>query len=260
MSVISEQYLSEILQKVASNYGLQDWVYNQVKFESIAQNYFGIILPIVLSGRHEGGEVKFQLVLKLAPTDERYRVSGAVTVMFAREIFVYSVILKKYAEIQKLFPLHLQYIIPQCYYIQAEYTKEVIVMQDMCAEGYRPYTHEIFLDLEHIIISLKFLAKLHALSFILKNKDEELYDEISKVCIPLTEKSNARYMTIMKDRLDKALIKFHNTEYVPLLQKLRLKCADYFDAANDSVENTCICHGDMWKENIMFKYEVRFYY
>ncbi|CAH0596351.1 unnamed protein product [Chrysodeixis includens] len=255
MSAISEEYLIEILQKVTSNYGLQDWSYNQVKFESIAQNYFGIILPIVLTGRHEEKEVKIQLVLKLAPTDERYRVSGAVTFMFAREIFVYSVILKKFEEIQRQFSLDLQYIIPQCYYIQPEYTKEGIAMQDMCSEGYRPYTHEIFLDLDHITISLKSLAKLHALSFIVKRKDTELYSEISKVCIPLTEQTNARFMTIMKDRLDKALIKFQNTEYIPLLKKLRQDCADFFKKANDSVESTCICHADIWKENIVFKYE-----
>lgn len=258
MSSLYQEYIRAILSKVADMNNLHDWSYTQVKFESIAQNYFGIIIPVVLSGRHDGKEVKFKLVLKLAPTDEQYRVSGAVTVMFAREIFVYSVILKEYQGIQKDFPLDEQYVIPQCYFVQKEYCKEVIVLQDMCGIDYKPYTQEMFLDLDHIIISLKALAKLHALSFILQNKNPELYDKISKICIPITERSYERYMHIMKDRLDKALEKFQNTQYVSQLQTLKRNCGKIFDLAVSAVQNTCICHGDIWKENILYKYEVLF--
>ncbi|XP_047034939.1 uncharacterized protein LOC124640984 [Helicoverpa zea] len=255
MSGISEEYLSAVLHKIADANLITDWSYNQLKFASIAQNYFGILIPVVLSGTRNGKEVKFELVLKLAPINEQYRVSGAVTVMFAREVFVYSVVLKKYQEMQEHLSFDAQYVIPRCYYVQKDYCKEVIALQDMCGDGYKPYTHEMFLDLDHTLVSLKSLAKLHAFSFILQNQNPQLYEEISKTCVPLTEHTNKRYMDIMRDRLDKALKKFEGTTYTPLLHKLRQNCAELFNAAVNSVQRTCICHGDIWKENILYKYE-----
>lgn len=256
MSGISEEYLGTILRKIATVNHIHSWSYNQVNFESVAQNYFGILIPVVLSGTCKGKEVKFHIVLKLAPTNELYRVSGAVTVMFAREVFMYSVVLKKYQELQEHLPINSQYIIPQCYFVQEDYCKEALALQDMCEDGYRPYTRNMFLDLEHTLISLKSLAKLHALSFILRNKSPKLYEEILSTCIPLTEHTNVRYMEVVKDRLDKALKHFSGTEYILLLKKLKKNCAKYFNAAFKSVQNTCLCHGDIWKENILYKYEV----
>ncbi|KAJ8709200.1 hypothetical protein PYW07_009026 [Mythimna separata] len=255
MSSISEEYLGAVIRKIAAVNHILHWSYDQVKFENIAQNYFGVLIPIVLSGKRRGKDVKYSLVLKLAPTNEQYRVSGAVTVMFVREVYMYSVVLRKYGEIQEGLPKTSQYIIPRCYFVHEEYCKEAIALQDMCAAGYKPYTHEMFLDLSHTLLSLKSLAKLHAFSFILKNKNQELYEEIAQTCIPLTEHTNLRYMEIMRDRLDQALKTFDRTLYIPLLFKLRLNCAEFFYAAGHSVQNSCLCHGDIWKENILFKYE-----
>lgn len=256
MSGISEEYLSAVIRKIAAVNHIEDWSYNQVKFQSIAQNYFGIIIPVVLLGKSKGEEIKLKLVLKLAPTNENYRVSGAVTVMFVREIFMYSVVLKKYQEMQKHMPKKSQFIMPQCYFVQELYCKEAIALQDMCEEGYKPYTHEMFLDLDHTLISLKSLAKFHALSFHLKKDNPKLYEDIALSCVPLTDRTNLRYIEIVRDRLDKALKKFERTKYIPLLQKLKQNCAKFFNAAVHSVRNTCVCHGDIWKENILYKYEV----
>ncbi|CAB3233417.1 unnamed protein product [Arctia plantaginis] len=255
MAAISEEYISSLLQKVTSAHSVQTWRYTLEKFETVGQNYFGIILPVVLYGERDGKNVQIEIVLKLAPTDERYRISGAVTLMFSREIYVYDTLLNTYQKVQDNFPANLQYVIPRCYYLQKEYCKEAIVMQNMYAEGFRPYSHEMFLDVDHIIIALKSLAKLHGLSFLLEYKHPELYNDISKVCVPLTEESGKRYMEIMKDRLNKAIKKFEGTEYVPLLQRLNHNCSTFFKLGATSVQRTCICHGDIWKENILYRYE-----
>lgn len=257
MSAISKEYISSLLQKVASANSVKTWRYTLEEFKTIGQNYFGIILPVVLYGERNGKEVQMEIVLKLAPTDERYRVSGAVTLMFSREIYVYDVLLSTYQKEQNNFPAQLQYVIPRCYFLQKEYCKECIVMQNMHGEGYKPYSHDMFLDVDHIIVALKSLAKFHGLSFVLENKHPEFYNDVSKICVPLTEESGKRYMEIMKDRLNKAINKFEGTDYVPLLYKLKNNCSSYFGLVVTSVQKTCICHGDIWKENILYKYEVR---
>ncbi|KAJ0172212.1 hypothetical protein K1T71_012185 [Dendrolimus kikuchii] len=257
MNTITEEYISITISKIATANNIKDCCYVKQNFETIGQNYFGIIIPVVIHGISSTKEEKISLnlVLKLAPPDEQYRVSDAVTHMFAREIFVYDVMLKKYEEIQCNFPEKSKYVIPYCYYVCKEYCNEVIAMQDMCSDMYKPYTHQRFLDVDHITISLRSLAKLHGLSFILKYQNIKLYEEISKVCVPLTEVAYKRYIDITKDRLCKALEKFENTEYVPLLNYLKLNCSTIFTEAINKVGETCICHGDMWKENVLFKYE-----
>lgn len=254
MTEITDGVLKEILSNVAVANNLSEWYYVRKHFETIGQNYFGIIIPVVLNGINRKMK-SFNLVLKLAPTDPRYRISDAVTFLFSREVYMYDVVLKKYEEIQFDFLHESQYIIPKCYFVSKEYCKEIIVMQDMCADDYKPYTYQMFLDVEHISISLKSLAKLHALSFVLKHQDSILYDEITKVCEPLTESTNKRYIDIMSDRLSRALEKFENTDYVPMFIYLKQNISKLFDVALSGTTETCICHGDIWKENILFKYK-----
>lgn len=262
MSTLSQEYISGVVSKIASNCNLKEWHHSVSKFDNIGQNYFGIIIPVTLSGnsdKHSEGSQDISIVLKLAPTDARYRVSGAVTLMFLREIFVYSKLLKKYRELQQNLPLNCQLVIPKLYYTDDSYCSEVIAMEDMTSIGYKPFVHEMFLDLAHVTVALKSLARLHALSFILKEKDPKVYDEIMDVCVPLSEKTNIRYFEVMIDRLTKAISKFECTHHVPQLEKLKKNCGKYYEKSMDLAYGKCISHGDVWKENILFKYEVRYY-
>ncbi|XP_063832599.1 uncharacterized protein LOC135081744 [Ostrinia nubilalis] len=255
MSVTSEEYIRSILDVIASICNLESYEYSRESFKTIAQNYFGVLVPVSLTAKNDGKMVNINLVLKLAPTDERYRVSGAVGVMFSREMYVYSTLLAKYHRIQESFPLKDHYLMPTCYYICKEYCKEAIAMENMCSRGFTPYTQSPFLDYAHIAVSLKSLAKFHALSFILKENEPETFKEVEIVCVPFTQETNKRFMEIILDRLQKAIEKFNGTGYVEVLNELRSNCGMYVEAAASSIQKPCICHGDIWKENILFKYE-----
>lgn len=251
----SEEYTKEILHHIAINLKLITWKHSVQHFENIGQNYFGVIMPVTLSGiDNNNTPCSSQVVLKLAPTDERFRVSGAVTIMFRREVFVYTELLNIYEIMQDVsMP---KFYIPTLYFARDEYCKEVIAMRDMREAGFKPYTHKTFLDLDHVAIALESLARFHALSFVLKEHVHVIYDKVSKVCVPLTENSNKRFMDIMIDRITKASSKFKGTEYQPLLDNLKVNCGKLFDKAVTMAKGTCICHGDIWKENILFMYEV----
>lgn len=257
MNLIPETYIQAILNNVALELGVKEYSYESKTFESIAQNYFGILIPAHLKYLDNNKPEDVHIVLKLAPLDERYRVSGAVTTFFAKEIFTYSEVLRVYQEYLKTIPLPSQYTIPTLYYVCREYCKEAIVMENMCMKGYGPFTHGKFLDLNHIKVAIATLARFHALSMILEEKDEKLYSKVKEICVPLSEKSNKRYMDILIDRLQKAKKKLENTSYESQLNVLIENCVKYIEDAAFNVKRLCICHGDIWKENILFKYEVR---
>ncbi|XP_049884811.1 uncharacterized protein LOC126379876 [Pectinophora gossypiella] len=254
MEVFPEDYIRSVVGKAALAFNFTEWEYSLQKLGSIGQNYFGVLIPVTLIGKTNGEGVNVALVLKLAPTDERYRVSGAVTLMFAREVFVYSTLLQHYRAQQQTLTLP-RYVVPASYYVCGDYCREAIVLEDMTNNGYRPYTHSMFLDVNHVTEALKSLAIFHANSFILKIRNFEQYDEASNVCVPLTKKTNQRFMQVMEDRLNKAIQKFDNTNYGSLFETLKQSHVKYVEATYTSVSKTCICHGDIWKENILFKYE-----
>ncbi|XP_013166087.1 PREDICTED: uncharacterized protein LOC106116700 isoform X2 [Papilio xuthus] len=213
MSVlISSNYIETVVNDVAVACYLKEWSYIEESLDAKAQNYFGVLIPISLEGKINNENVSLKLMLKLAPTDDRYRVSGAVTAMFAREIFVYSKVFSKYQDLQKC--LQSQYIIPKCYYVCKDYCKEALAIQNMCESGYLPFIHSMFLDVDHLIVSLKSLAKFHALSFVMEFKETELFAE-----------------------------------------HLKQNCTKYIEDVYSSSERNCLCHGDIWKENILYKYE-----
>ncbi|CAH2985983.1 unnamed protein product [Chilo suppressalis] len=250
-----QEYIKIVMADVNSVLKLTDFSYKQKEFKNIGQNYFGIVVPVVVSGEDKGNKVTLSLVLKLAPTDERYRASGAVTRMFAREMYVYSTLLTNYRKFLLDYPSDLQYASPKCYYICEDFCKEVIVMQNMCAEGYKTYVDKVFLDHDHMIESLKALAIFHSLSFVLNERDPSHYDEAAKMFPPLMEKYNKRFVEVILDRLEKVIELFENTEYLTLLTELKTNLVKYLEAATLSTWKLCICHGDVWKENILYKYE-----
>ncbi|CAG4966131.1 unnamed protein product [Parnassius apollo] len=255
--IIFKEHVTRVVNNVVIACNLKDWSYLEGKLDNIAQNYFGVIIPVVIEGKKKDndGIIRLKLVLKLAPTDERYRISGAITTMFEREVFVYSEVFRIFEGYQQHLKADSQYTIPKCYYVCQEYCKEAIAMQNMCEIGYKPFVHSLFLDVDHTIVSLKCLAKFHALSFILIYKEGDIYENVKKICLPLSEKTNKRYIDILVDRLEKAICKFENSNYVPLLSNLKQNCRTYIESAYLSSEKNCLCHGDIWKENILFKYK-----
>lgn len=258
MSSFSEDYIFSIVSNVASACNFKTWSYTRRNFESKAQNYFGVLVPVVITSEANEAEISIRLVLKLAPTDERFRVSGALAMMFAHETFMYSTVLSQYHKLFQKYSLT-EYIAPKCYYVRRDPGREVLVMQDMSFEGYQPFLKSMFVDYDHMIVALESLAQFHAYSFIMKELDKNTYDEAIKVCQPVTRETHGRFMQILQDRLNKALQKLEATEYVPVLQNLKEHCPSFVEDFSKS-DHTCICHGDLWKENILFKYKVKLFY
>lgn len=255
MSSFSEDYVFSIVNNVASASNFTTWTYAIRDFKTKAQNYFGVLIPVVINSESNEAKISIRLVLKLAPMDERFRISGALAVMFARETFMYSVVLSQYHKLYQKYSLT-EYIAPKCYYVCRDPGREVLVMQDMSFEGYQPFLDSMFVNYDHMIVALESLAKFHAYSFIMKDRDTTTYDEAIKVCQPVTRETHGRFMQVLQDRLDKALQKFEGTEYVPVLENLKGNCVTFVEAYSKKYL-TCICHGDLWKENILFKYKVK---
>lgn len=82
-----------------TSWDLTNWTISIEAFENgffIEQNSYSVLVPVHVIGKSKGAEIHLRLVLKLALTEERYRMSRRMPVMFARETVMYSMVLQRY--------------------------------------------------------------------------------------------------------------------------------------------------------------------
>lgn len=139
-----------------------------------------------------------------------------------------------------------------------ELEKEIIVLEDLKADGYILYNRQKSFDRQHLEIVMKTLARFHAMSFVLKQKKPALFEQLvqnvskvmeygenidsllniaKKACIGLIESAEIKQK--VEENLSDFMVKFRG----------------FLDYKNTEPYNV-ICHGDCWINNFMFKYEV----
>ncbi|CAG9112928.1 unnamed protein product [Plutella xylostella] len=243
MTSDSKEYLNSILAEVAKDQHIEEWIMTQKSFVSVADNFFGVVVPVALTGKVDHSrDAELDLVVKLGP-----EANEAVNKFFNRECFVYSTVLRNYESLQTNFSETSKFVIPKHYFICTEPGREAIVLENMCCKGYQPHCGGPFLDYEHMDIAMKSLAKFHALSFMMRRTDNALYKNIAEKCVSIS------YTGILLDNLENAK-KLLDDRYTPVIQYLEDNCLRLLKAPYQEVKELVICHGDLWKDNILFKY------
>ncbi|XP_066990495.1 uncharacterized protein [Macrobrachium rosenbergii] len=153
--------------------------------------------------------------------------------------------------------------IPACYYTSLEYKKEVIILEDLRGQGFQMYDRRKEMDVAHITLVLKELARLHASSYLLQSKDEhgnlaDVYEFIAVDWVNLNDDSIKFSTELFEGFIENA---------VAILNKVG-KYKQAIDWLNDLKPNvhkkieeqlmqkipqfSVICHGDCWNNNTLF--------
>ena len=147
---------------------------------------------------------------------------------------------------------------PQFYKLDSE--KETIFMEDLKPEGYVLADKNLSLDLDHVLLVIKSLAKMHASGYLLLRKNPDYKNNYWDYFYNPNNTENANFMKKMVDGhmvyllkyIDRWAISEEDKEKFRKLDVLKLIMDGY--ARKDSSFNT-ILHGDCWLNNMMFKYE-----
>lgn len=152
--------------------------------------------------------------------------------------------------------------IPECF-LGVE--NDVIVLEDMVHSGYTITDKSTPFDFEHCVILMKTLAKFHAKSFVFERQYKKtLRDEFShcmhETLWPLADsKAKAMFDAAVKGVVSMIdlLPGLSDDQRDSFKKKLVTLCADHIDKLSPSVKHkNVLCHGDLWANNILFKYEV----
>nr|CAI5850184.1 unnamed protein product [Callosobruchus analis] len=151
---------------------------------------------------------------------------------------------------------------PKCYKCLKLYKKDVIVLENLKFSGYELHDKLKCMNLSHTKKVLQEYAKLHALSFALKDQNPELFSTLIDGCT-----DNLFLDYLKKPRFRESVIdSFH--QGVGILKKYGDDdlAAKYAKITTDGVnrltemlveknEEKVINHGDCWNNNFMFKYK-----
>ena len=147
----------------------------------------------------------------------------------------------------------------RCLYYQSGSPAAALVLDDLKEEGFRLADRTVGLDMQHCILVMKAIAQQHAASAVLHLKDPEIfkpfnesfYCERHRKIIELLFQSNMKNLAKEVEKWplfnDRFASKLHIAadKYVDFLIKL---------LERDDNDFNVFIHGDLWKNNIMFRY------
>ncbi|XP_047511907.1 uncharacterized protein LOC125054201 [Pieris napi] len=249
MKILEKCRLKEIVNKIVQNCNLKLLTYEDQENTKQIENYFGVLIPLKIVGlENSGKEKEVNVMLKLKPNKIDDRMKAVLEYLFETEHYLYSRLIPMFRQ----YNVNIDEIIPKCYYADLEPGNEVIILQDMTYKGYRRYSGDGFFDYDHVLVSLKTLAKFHSLSYILlKNGKKPDDDDILR---PYTNTHPAELNLALKLSLDNHIKYFNGNKY-EFIKSLR----ERYDLIRGGVVKGTKCfvyaHGDFWKENILLKYE-----
>ncbi|XP_072396745.1 uncharacterized protein [Diabrotica undecimpunctata] len=179
-----------------------------------------------------------------------------------REVFFYSTILKEYQDLQnnKKLPVHFD-IVPKCYKAFSGIDNEVIILENLKKEGYMLHPREQPMNIAHLEMGLKSYAKLHAMSFALKDQKKEIFENISNTCTSLIKEIFSNFKTIFDTKthmLVETLKEAGRSDLSIVYEKYINDKSIYtrFMEVSDTISQyQALIHTDCHTANMMFQYK-----
>ncbi|KAI8425940.1 hypothetical protein MSG28_004934 [Choristoneura fumiferana] len=252
--VIDKDKLSEkvedSIQRIIKKEGYKDYNVLTRAISTDGGNYFGSLYEVDVKGTTEDGEKETNIFVKGIVPGDHFTVLS-VSGMFTMELFIYNELFVLFNEIQNeaYVPVSERYNVVKSY---QESIHEAILLENVAKKGYKTGFRMDPVSLKFAELSIKQLAKLHALSFVLEIKYPEFNQrKIKTINCPF--KLNDDFKGLLKNSgekisecLDDEARKRFN-EYVP---KLWENISHYlFDAKYKRT----IVHGDFRANNILMK-------
>lgn len=155
----------------------------------------------------------------------------------------------------------------ECYHSIASEMDEALFLEDLKQSEFEMLNHRTDdISYEHATLVLSALGKFHGLSFVMKNRSRDKFKKfVQKMPEVLICSSDQHWLTFFEDLKPRILSSLDSNTDSAIISKLQqLFCKSHFDIASRCINGTAaepfavICHGDLWNNNILFKYnEVR---
>ncbi|CAH2010624.1 unnamed protein product [Acanthoscelides obtectus] len=243
----------------------EHFVHFEVKLGSGTEKgdgFVGQIIFVTVEGVSKNDKPKkLELVLKASKDNQAFREDmGALA--FEKEMHVYEKVFPTFEGFQNQHHVRTPFTAyPKCYKCLKLHKKEILVFENLRPLGYELHNKKICLNLDHTRIVLQEYAKLHALSFALKDQNKKKFDDLATASKDLwvdflskpstlsnIDKSIQSTLRLLKDREDPQVY----GKFAEILKGGTDKLVKLFGTVD---EQSVWLHGDCWNNNFMFQYK-----
>lgn len=258
------EYVLELLSKIARDDHLSDYTIELSAGSKNGDNFLGLIHRAVLLGQRDGVPAELRLIIKLSTTNKARRKEMQMDALFKREVLMLNKILPLFEKFQRDRGLTKDEAFtsyPKCYAAIADEHKEqfVVIMEDLKAKAFDLLPKEIPIERDHLFMIVTQLARLHAISFAIKDQQPEVYNELRKVTDLYRDFFVSDGMKkYQKGMCDRAIAALDIEPHIEWLKDISENAHDQINAIlgeNAGDPFSVISHGDMWTTNILFHHD-----
>ncbi|XP_037932151.1 uncharacterized protein LOC119666944, partial [Teleopsis dalmanni] len=244
-----------------------EYSYNIKKASAKGDNYIGEVFRIFVEV-NANRDKQFKLILKLPPQNLIRRKQFFARPCFLRESLAYEEflpIVNTFQITKGILPINPQsfHEYAECYYTLTDEMNEAIFMEDLCDKNFDIFNRFEQLTMDHVTLVLRIYAKLHAVSFAIKDQKPELFEKFRDIKDIFQQRKDDSQLAVYFEELKKSTLacvyendKSHWNKLHEYFEK-----STFFELILPLIDgklnepHAVICHGDCWNNNIMFKHE-----
>lgn len=244
-----------LLNEIAKENGITNCTIEQSKTSSKGDNYVAEIKFVTISGDNR----QLNVIVKKSPVNEDFRKFFPVEHIFRNEIRVYDTVLRTFRAFQEENNVKDPFDnYPKLFGNCEEKYSECLVLEDLIRSGYRHWNRKLEMDTEHIKLVMATYGKFHAVSFALKKKYPDKFQELSGLLKQPEEWQSSTFGGFLKNvvpAIQKAVT--GNVVLEKAFQRLTDDLETYFLQLKSEYDDVSVInHGDCWNNNMLFKYKV----
>jgi Ecdysteroid kinase-like family len=269
------EFLVPTINELAKAEGFEDgFTVTTEKASNVGDGFMGLLLRVTVVGARKVGDEsvgtsKFAVVVKMPPDSPNIREQFRAIPIFEREALFYT----KYCPMMEQFqhdrgitdPEEGFFAVPKCYKViaDAESGNYAMILEDLKASDFRLFNKYETIDLAHVSVFVKRLARYHALSFAMRDQQPEMFEDIRSLKdVMMDESMNnaAQFEGMMLMAANKAITSFGPLEEFKIEKLEKLKTENFkifeFCAMPANFEPYgVLMHGDCWNNNMMYSYD-----
>lgn len=228
--------------------------------------FFGVLTAATVTGkRNVNGTLvndALHLLCKIAPANPVRRQQFQSAMTFAREAQIYNEILPLFAEFQRDRGLtgdegYTAY--PKCYaaIANSQTDQYYLILEDVRARNFTMRPKTLAVSVNHAFLIVEHLAKLHAVSFALKDQRPAIYDRLRTVDDLSTKFFRTPHMSnVFMATYDRAIAVLDDPHHIRIVDDMKVNHVKYLTSflTGDACDPYgVIVHGDCWQNNILYR-------
>ncbi|XP_037292207.1 uncharacterized protein LOC115447734 [Manduca sexta] len=250
----------EFISDVIKNLGYTDVKVTILVLGKAGDNFAANVKRIII----QNGNGELRMVAKFAPTHELVRSSNKTEYVFKNEHIMYTQVLPKFQQLEEQanVPKEDRLRFPKCYGSYTNAPNELILLEDLQVPGFSMLDRFKPLPDQCIKSVLKNFGKLHSLSFALRYKDLDAFNEYTNALydpwVNVELDSLGDLKKLVTDIEDKAVMAADGEKAKRLLKGCLFDNLEETIAMKKDLlksRHSVIVQGDAWTNNILFKFD-----